>query len=104
MMPDLRSLAYSIVLMLSFLPATSHGQAMDAEAKYEKALEAACVAYRADMAKLIRTAKTVDIFLLKFDGMESNTPFDDDEAKFEISPYQQTTTILKQRRLNAEEA
>ena len=103
-MTSTRILTYMFLVMLMLGSAVTRGQSNTAEANYLRSVDDARDSYRAAIATRIRTAKSVELFLLKFDGMEATSDIDDSEERFDVEPYLKSTPILKRQRLNTDEA
>lgn len=91
------------IFIASFLQANVFAQSKSPREVYSERIQAARTEYRVAIAKQIRAAKVVEVFLLKFDDVRKEDVLNDDETRFPIGPYQATTSVISQRKLTAEE-
>ncbi|TWU51537.1 hypothetical protein Poly59_31290 [Rubripirellula reticaptiva] len=92
-----------LTLTLAVLPLLASAQDTSPRNAYESRIETARHEYRKAISKQIRSAKSVELVLLRFDDVKKPDPFNDDESRFPIAPYGATCGIISTKKLNADE-
>ncbi len=91
------------LLVALCLPWQALAQAQSPEKVYDDRIREARAEYRVALARRIRGAKAVEVFLLKFDDVRKENIVEDDDQRFFIAPYEATTAIISRRKLGAAE-
>lgn len=93
-----------LTTLLLIVPIGAIAQEKSPEDVYGERIAHARAAYRVAIAKQIRQAKIVEIVLLRFDGLRKVDAFDDDEERFPVAPYEATTSVISEKKLNASQS
>lgn len=90
-----------LIALLLVVPAAAFAQDKSPTQIYWERIEQARASYRVALAKQIRQAKRVEVVLLRFDDLRKVDPFDDDEERFPVAPYEATTSVISQKVLDS---
>jgi hypothetical protein len=92
-----------LTLLLLAIPLLASAQDVSPQDAYETRVDNARKEYRRAIAKLIRESSAVELVLLRFDDVKKLDPFDDEESRFPVAPYNATTSVISTKMLSAEE-
>lgn len=93
-----------IAVLIIVLSADVFAQEKSPDEVYDERIEDARDAYRVAIAKQIRQANFVEVVLLRFDDLREIDLAEDDEERFVVAPYEATTGVITERRLNHAES
>jgi hypothetical protein len=93
-----------VVLLVTVTTAAASAQDKSPSQVYGERIEQARIEYRAAIAKQIREAKKVEVFLLRFDDLVERGLEDDPTGRFPIDPYNATTSVISKTALDSSQA
>jgi len=105
-----------LTVLLLVVPVASYAQDKSPDEAYRERIDQARAEYRVAISNQIRRAKLVEVVLLRFDDLMEDQVFEDrllqddlseddlSRVRFFIAPYEATTSVISEKKLNATES